>query len=384
MRFRGSGRRASVVFAATAIVAASIVSATSAAGAPVGAPSGAAVSAAAPAGGAAESESPLDDLELDALLSEPPTVPYTPPQLGHGGVRSPVIPASAWGPAERVVGRATGADLGMDALGDPECTPVTVIHVPGSGDTNEQRDPNVPHGRLVSGLGHDLDAEFGDGIRNLYLPYPSDAYLTTNYRASAERGIELLGELVDTVNASCPTTDFAFTGYSQGADVVDGWVEEGVLAGTSAVTPDRIIAITTFGNPRRGNEVDVTHGTAPADSRGIFDARPATWGVLADRVFDSCHSGDLWCEATPAMRRIVPDLMTASLNPNDSAGSRAAAEAVLGPEVMRDPEVREALDELLRFMLGGNSDHVRYEDEVDGAPSARTAALGYLAARISG
>ena len=286
MRLKGAGRRASVVPAAVAIAAAPVLSLAPATASPVDSPSGAPIDGSDSGSdsgsdlgpGSGSNSGSVFGSDLGALLSEPPTVPYEPPQLEHGGIRSPVIPAAAWNGAERAIGRAMGADLGMDAFADRECTPMTVIHVPGSGETNEQRGPDVPHGRIVSGLGHDLAAEFGEEIRNLYLPYPSDAFLTTNYKASAGRGVELLGQLVDTVNDACPTTSFVFTGYSQGADIIDGWAESS-LAGASAVTPDRVIAIATFGNPRRGNDVAVTHGTASAESRGILGARDTTWGA---------------------------------------------------------------------------------------------------------
>lgn len=394
MRIKGAGRRASVVLAAVAIATAPVLSLAPATAAPVDSSSGSpidgsdsgsdSVSGLGPVPGPGSGSDFGSDFgsDLGALLSEPPTVPYEPPQLEHGGVRSPVIPAAAWNGAERAIGRAMGADLGMDAFADHECTPMTVIHVPGSGETNEQRGPDVPHGRIVSGLGHDLAAEFGDEIRNLYLPYPSDAFLTTNYKASAGRGVELLGQLVDTVNDACPTTSFVFTGYSQGADIIDGWAESS-LAGTSAVAPDRVIAIATFGNPRRGNDVAVTHGTASAESRGILGARDTTWGALTDRVFDSCHDGDLWCNATPAMRRIAPDVMSASFNPRDAAGTRAAIEAVVGPEALTDPETREAVNDLLVFLLDGSSGHLQYETEEGGIPSARAAAREFLIERMT-
>lgn len=390
MRIKGAGRRASVVLAAVVIAAAPVPSLAPATASPVDSPSGAPIDSSDSGSdsgsdlgpGSGSNSGSVFGSDLGALLSEPPTVPYEPPQLEHGGIRSPVIPAAAWNGAERAIGRAMGADLGMDAFADRECTPMTVIHVPGSGETNEQRGPDVPHGRIVSGLGHDLAAEFGDEIRNLYLPYPSDAFLTTNYKASAGRGVELLGQLVDTINDACPTTSFVFAGYSQGADIIDGWAESS-LAGASAVTPDRVIAIATFGNPRRGNDVAVTHGTAPADGHGMLEARDTTWGALTDRVFDSCHDGNLWCNATPAMRRIAPDVMSASFNPRDAAGTRAAIEAVVGPEALTDPETREAVNDLLVFLLDGSSGHLQYEAEEGGIPSAHAAAREFLIERMA-
>ena len=57
--------------------------------------------------------------------------------------------------ADLPLGRILPGDC-IAAMDRRECTPITAIHVPGSGETHEQRDPDVPHGRVVAGLGHDL------------------------------------------------------------------------------------------------------------------------------------------------------------------------------------------------------------------------------------
>lgn len=304
MNIRGAHRRVTVAVATVAIAVGGVL----AAGAPASAESG---SSTLPV---------LDEFDPRALLSTPPTVPYEPPQLEHGGVRSPILPAAAWDTTENVIGRLAGKDLGMDALDSRECTPITAIHVPGSGETNEQRDPDVPHGRIDSGLGHDPAGEYGDDIRNLYLPYPSDAYLITAYAPSVERGVAAFTHLVD--------------------------------------------------------------GIAAPDSTGILGPHEGTWGSLGARAFDSCNDGDLWCDATPAMRRIAPAVMSASLNPKDAAGTRKAVEAAVGSGAMSDPKIREAVDALLAFLIDGSSDHLQYETEVDGIPSARTEAREFLIERI--
>ena len=296
-----------------------------------------------------------------------------------GTVESPLIPPAAWDRAENVIGRISGKELGIAAMDRRECTPITAIHVPGSGETNEQRDPDVPHGRVVAGLGHDLTAEFGDDVRNLYLPYVSDAFLTTSYESSAAAGLGRFAELVAAVDAACPGTDFVFTGYSQGADILNAWV----AGGASSLHPDRVKAMALFGKPRRGADVAVAHGTAPADSEGIFGPHEGSWGEFADRIFDSCNTGDLWCDSTPAMRRIGPSIMSASLNPKDAAGARNAAAAIVGPEGMADPETRTAVEALLRFLLSQSHDHIQYENELDGAPSARAEARQFLAEKLA-
>lgn len=311
-----------------------------------------------------------------------PRIPYEPPLDDDGSAASPLIPPAAWAPAEGTIGRALGRPTGLDALDQRECAPVTAIHVPGTGETNDRRDPDAPHGRVVSGIGHDLEAAFGDEVRNLYLPYVSDAYLTASYDRSSAQGIAALGELVDDIGAACPDTRFVLTGYSQGSDVIGGWADT-VLSGQSEITADRVLAIASFGNPRRGAPVAVGYGTADSGSQGILGPREGVWGVLADRVFEACNAGDYWCDATPEMARIAPAVMRASLNPADRRASWESVETVLGSDALSDPATRRAAGDLVGFLLGGAKDHLRYEDEVGGLPPARAAAVDFISRRIT-
>ena len=319
----------------------------------------------------------------DPGSSDGPGIPYAPPAEGHGGVRNPTIPSMVWSPIEGAAGRVIGADLGAAALDELACTPITAIHVPGTGDTNVQRDPDDPHGRIVSGLAHDLGLALGDDVRSIHVPYPADVALSASYVGSSARGMEILNGLVAAVDAACPDTTFVFTGYSQGADIVDGWAGT-VIAGEAAIGPERIEAITVFGNPRRGAAVAETFGTAPSDSLGILGPRGTTWGTLSDRVFDACNAGDIWCESGPGMRRIAPAVMAASLNPADARATAEAIRTALGADIAGDPELREALDDVLRFLLDGSADHLTYEDDLEGLGSAREAALEFLLERLAG
>lgn len=382
MNIRGVHRRVTVALAATAIAVGGL-------GVGLGPASADTVGVPAPAGAQRGFVLPVfGDGDAGSVRPTPPqvTIPYEPPALDDGGVRSPMIPPSAWSGVERGIGRLAGKDLGMDALDDRECAAITAIHVPGTGETNDQRDPDVPHGRVVSGLGHDLAAEFGDDVRNLYLPYTSDAFLTASYAESAPRGEEALTRLVDSVAAACPTTGFVFTGYSQGADIVGGWAADALAGRTDAAgvpLVDRVVGVALFGNPRRGADVAVAHGTAAAGSTGILGPREGTWGVLGDRIFDSCNDGDLWCDSTRGMREIAPAVMSASFAPKDAAAARAVIEDAVGSGALADPEIREALGALLEFLIDGSSDHLQYEAELDGAPSARAEAAAFLGAKIA-
>lgn len=306
------------------------------------------------------------------------------PVVGDDGAVGSSAPGMLTARVERAFGTIAGYDMGLAALDDRECTPVTVIHVPGTGDTTESRDPDDPHGSVVPGLARDIAAELGDDARHLWLPYPADAYLSNSYADSSARGQQLLGELVAAVNEACPETALAFTGFSQGADIVDGWVET-ALAGNAVIGPDRIAAIAVLGNPRRGGDGGapaVLHGTADPASIGMLGPRPGTWGPLADRVFDSCNKGDYWCEASPRMRELAPVIQRAAINPRYAGPTADAVAAFIGSRPVTDPETSEALGSLLRFLVGGMKDHLSYEKELDGQPSARSAAADFMVERL--
>ncbi|MFD8880029.1 cutinase family protein [Corynebacterium xerosis] len=275
--------------------------------------------------------------------SDGPTIPYAPPAEDHGCVRNPTVPSMVWVPIEGAAGRIIGADLGAAALDELACTPITAIHV----------------------------------------PYPADVALSASYVGSSARGMGILDGLVSAVDATCPDTTFVFAGYSQGADIVDGWAGD-VIAGEAVIGPERIAAIAVFGNPRRGTAVAETFGTAPSDSLGILGPRGTTWGPLSDRVFDACNAGDIWCESGPGMRRIAPAVMAASLNPADARATAEALRTALGADIAGDPELREALDDVLRFLLDGSADHLTYEDDLEGLGSAREAALAFLLEHLAG
>ena len=127
---------------------------------------------------------------IAALLAAGPATPAAALRSGESPaqpaqVDPPPLPPVLWSESERAAGR--GGDL------DPGCAPVTLVAVPGTGETNAVRDPDVAHGRITPGLAADLRAGLGErAVRAVWLPYPSDAVATMGYAESRARGLAAL------------------------------------------------------------------------------------------------------------------------------------------------------------------------------------------------
>ncbi|MDO5731573.1 cutinase family protein [Corynebacterium sphenisci] len=323
----------------------------------------AALLAAGPAGPAAA-------LPGDGAAGEAPAQPAQ--------VDPPPLPPVLWSDSERIAGRGGGLD--------PGCAPVTLVAVPGTGETNAVRDPDVAHGRITPGLAADLRAGLGGrAVRAVWLPYPADAVATMGYAESRARGLAALHRLLGELAAACPGTRLALAGYSQGADILAGFAAD-LGRGAAAVPPERIAAVAVFGNPRRGMAGARPAGTAAPGGIGVLGPAPAGWGPLAGRVLDACNAGDLWCESTPALRAVAGGITGASLNPARAgwsgpalggAGRAAARAAAADPSGAAGSAAR-----LAAFLAAGQAAHTRYEEDLDGAGSARAAAAAFLLARL--
>lgn len=324
-----------------------------------------------------------------ALLAAAPAAPAAALPGGAAGeapaqpaqVDPPLLPPVLWSDSERIAGRGGGLD--------PGCAPVTLVAVPGTGETNEVRDPDVAQGRITPGLAADLRAVLGEGaVRAVWLPYPSDAVATMGYAESRARGLAALHRLLGELAASCPGTRLALAGYSQGADILAGFAAD-LGRGAAPVPPDRIAAVAVFGNPRRGMAGARPAGTAEPGGVGVLGPAPAGWGPLAGRVLDACNAGDLWCESTPALRAVAGELTAASLNPARAgeslpalagAGRAAARAAAADPSAL--PAAAGSAARVAAFLAAGQAAHTRYEEDPDGAGSAREAAAAFLLARL--
>lgn len=316
-----------------------------------------------------------------ALLAAAPAAPAAALPGGAAGeapaqpaqVDPPLLPPVLWSDSERIAGRGGGLD--------PGCAPVTLVAVPGTGETNEVRDPDVAQGRITPGLAADLRAVLGEGaVRAVWLPYPSDAVATMGSAESRARGLAALHRLLAELAAACPGTRLALAGYSQGADILAGFAAD-LGRGAAPVPPDRIAAVAVFGNPRRGMAGAQPAGTAEPSGVGVLGPAPAGWGPLAGRVLDACNAGDLWCESTPELRAVAGELTAASLNPARAGAGRAAARAAAAdPSAL--PAAAGSAARVAAFLAAGQAAHTRYEEDPDGAGSAREAAAAFLLARL--
>lgn len=257
--------------------------------------------------------------------------------------------------------------LQQHSLDEAECTDYTYVGVSGTGDTNAARNPDEPAGRYTGALGVELESE---NVRSVWVPYPADAFLMS-YRESSAIGVENTTEIIDTVAAACPDTEFLLAGYSQGADVMSR-VLESIAAGDGPVSEEQVSRAVLLANLRRGESGIEFHGTASQETAGLLSRGPQDFGALSDRVAEICNEGGTWCDATVGQQEIGPLLTAMSLDPRNAA-------AVV--EFLRGVRPGEDLDGLLDFFLDGTAPHLDYEGGA-GERSAAEWALDYLRAGI--
>ncbi|MEJ6019280.1 cutinase family protein [Corynebacterium sp. H113] len=297
------------------------------------------------------------------------------PGLDHhiAGTSSPIIPRPLLEPAERALGTVTGSPMGLDAFAEGECTPLTVLMVPGTMDTNRVRSPEHPIGTFLGEMGSTFQDRFGDNARVAWIPYTSDAVATASYGQSRIDGAAAVEQSIDYFATACPSTSFAFVGYSQGADIVNV-VASNIVAGQSRIEASQVNSIVALANPRRslvsnsdGSSVaNATYGTAAADTQGMFGPVDGGWGELSDRVIEICNEGDQWCSADSRIAPLSGLFEELSLDPADTKKTARAVREVLQDEESYCPETREGLAVFLKFLLSGTEVHLAYDTSVDG------------------
>ncbi|MGV9678763.1 cutinase family protein [Nocardia sp. NPDC003482] len=206
----------------------------------------------------------------------------------------------------------------------PDCPPLYVLGVEGTGLSSQGADPLADTG-VVGALVRPVVATLPDLVQRSYIPY--DAAFggavpgggTAPYVVSVTGAIERLNAAAADVAAACPNTLLAVAGYSQGAQAVSEFARA-VGAGEGPVPADRVAGIALYSNPERLPGTGVFPGrpgqTAPDPAPGTDGAAVSTvqmvtplaagsgiaadgvgYGALTGRVADICVDGDLSCSA---------------------------------------------------------------------------------------
>lgn len=192
-----------------------------------------------------------------------------------------------------VSGLAAVAGPGAAHAAPPGCAPVSIVAVPGSGETDAQADPAVSRG-LLRGLTDPLAARHGARLQVAYLAYPASIDRPVPYPISELRGVEALDRVSGDLLARCPSTRLLLIGFSQGADVVSDVVHR-AQRGTTRIAPEAVAGAVMLGSPRRDPDAP---NLVEAPGRGILGPRPTReLEVYGDRVVEVCAPTDPVCAA---------------------------------------------------------------------------------------
>jgi hypothetical protein len=98
------------------------------------------------------------------------------------------------------------------------CADVLAAITPGTWETTPHADPTVPVG-ILAPVGNSLKTKYGNTVELFYTPYAASAFdQGETYGDSKSTAIDAINTKISVVAATCPQTEFIFSGYSQGAD----------------------------------------------------------------------------------------------------------------------------------------------------------------------
>ncbi|NKR30203.1 cutinase family protein [Rhodococcus hoagii] len=170
------------------------------------------------------------------------------------------------------------------------CTPYMAVLVPGTWETNENADPNVPVGMLAE-VGNGLKNEYGSKIKVVYPAYSASAFdKGKTYSDSQETGVAAVNRILQ---AACSGTVFLLGGYSQGAHVM-GDVASSIGNGQGPIPASQVKAVGLVADPKRGPGSGQLIGPA-VPGTGIAGTRPGGFGALNSVTKQLCEPGDLYC-----------------------------------------------------------------------------------------
>lgn len=258
----------------------------------------------------------------------------------HVARRKHVAVSRAWvrrGAAVALAVSLTGAGLSTaqapaEAAG--ACPSLYVLGVQGTGQSAANASPTTDSGFLSSVM-KPLMTMAGSLVQRAYVPYPAGFGGATGgssmtFDKSVSHAITRTTSMIKQVADRCDDTQFALTGYSQGAFAA-ARVARDIGQGRGPVPADRVAGVSLFGDPTRpagaplfpGRDGASRPDPAPGTSGESLMTVPvldqqmpagggigptadtvSDYGALAGRVASHCQSGDLACDA-PADAPVV-------------------------------------------------------------------------------
>src|SRR4029079_8334866 len=164
-----------------------------------------------------------------------------------------------------------------------------------------------------------IRAQFGDDRVQMYtVPYtaqfhnPLSADQQMSYNDSRAEGTRAAVKAMTDMNNRCPLTSYVLVGFSQGA-VIAGDIASDIGNGRGPVDEDLVLGVTLIADGRRqpgvgqdvapnppGQGAEITLDEVPMLNQFGLDMtgpRPGGFGMLNNRAYEICATGDLICSA---------------------------------------------------------------------------------------
>lgn len=221
-------------------------------------------------------------------------------------------------------------DKGVQVPVSDQCNDVEIITVAGTGESNENDDPNFIYG-LKQGRNYTADIALShDKVGAWQVPYSSTVGMVNSggnnrgelhlpYGESRAQGVAVAEQHIVDVKSQCPGTKFVVTGFSQGASVagdVAADLQAGRIQGAGA---DDLFAAYLISDPNRSRVTDetVTTRSGAVAHKGVNGetvvdldqgvktgteglAGPRSEGAFVgagDKVMSFCHPQDVACSS---------------------------------------------------------------------------------------
>ncbi|MDS1116075.1 cutinase family protein [Gordonia westfalica] len=214
------------------------------------------------------------------------------------------------------------------------CPSLYVLGVQGTGQSAANASPTTDSGFLATVM-KPLVTMAGSLVQRAYVPYPAGFGGATGgssmtFDKSVSHAMTRTTSMIEQVADRCADTQFALTGYSQGAFAA-ARVARDIGQGRGPVPADRVAGVSLFGDPTRpagsplfpGRDGATRPDPAPGTSGESLMSVPvldqpmpagggigptadtvSDYGALTGRVASHCQSGDLACDA-PADAPVV-------------------------------------------------------------------------------
>lgn len=163
---------------------------------------------------------------------------------------------------------------------NPQCAPIVMVAVPGTFETNRDRDPNEPVGTIAD-LTSPLRDKLGGDLSETYVNYAADAGVSgTAYATSIQNGATKTIKTIEDVQNRCDGSRVFLTGFSQGADVA-GDVATMIGQKQTSVKPETMAGVVLFSDPSRTENTNFI-----ADSHEPVPSLPGKVGEAVAEMTD--------------------------------------------------------------------------------------------------